>query len=474
MPQESQQVRPRERWVLAVTVGAAFLASLDLFVVNVAFDAIGRDLGVGRPGGPSTGDLTWILNAYAVVYAALLVPFGRLADRYGRRRLFLLGVTVFTLASTACALSGDVWALVAFRGLQAVGAAAMTPTSLGILLAALPAERRLVGVRVWASVGAVAAAIGPTVGGLLTELSWRWIFVINVPVGLLIIAAALRVVRDEPVDDDAPTPDLLGAVLVALATGLLALGLVKSEEWGWATPSTWGVLGLSVLAAIAFTRRSARHPSPVVDPSLLRVTTFRAGVLAMLLFNVAFAANLLIGILWLQQVWGFSVLATGLAVAVGPVMVSITAAATQRLLPGTSPGRLITAGSLLFGACCAIAAVVLPTEAAYVSTYLPIWLVASIGVGLALPNLMAGSTHDLPAAMSATGSGVVTMARQIGFVLGVSILFAIVGERTGLDAVASYRTAWGVSALALAGAALAAVGMRRAAAERVASGATAG
>src|SRR4051812_22702416 len=144
------------RLVLLVTVGAAVLSSLDLFVVNVAFDQIGRDLGVGLPGGPSAGDLSWVLNAYAGVVAALMVPFGRLADRYGRRRLFLLGVAVFTLSSAACALSGDVWALVSFRALQAVGAAAMTPTSLGILLSALPPERRLVGVRVWAAVGAVA------------------------------------------------------------------------------------------------------------------------------------------------------------------------------------------------------------------------------------------------------------------------------------------------------------------------------
>jgi MFS family permease len=163
------------RALLFVTVGAAVLSSLDLFVVNVAFEAIGRDFGVGLATGPSPGDLSWVLNAYAVVVAALMVPFGRLADRYGRRRLFLLGVAVFTLASAACAMSSGVWALVAFRALQAVGAAAMTPTSLGILLSALPPERRLVGVRVWAAVGAVAAAVGPTVGGLLTELSWRWV-----------------------------------------------------------------------------------------------------------------------------------------------------------------------------------------------------------------------------------------------------------------------------------------------------------
>lgn len=463
--QSQEQVEPgrldrHQRLVLTVTVGAAFLASLDLFVVNVAFDAIGSDLQVGSPGGPSAGDLSWVLSAYAVVYAALLVPFGRLADRYGRRRLFLWGLVVFGVASTLCALSQGVWWLVGFRALQAVGAAAMTPTSLGILLAALPPERRLVGVRIWASIGAVAAALGPTVGGALTELSWRWIFLINVPVCALIVVAALGVVRDQPVDDETPTPDLLGAALVALAAGLLALGLVKSEDWGWTSGRTWLALVAAVVVAGVFARRSVRHVSPVIDPALLRVATFRWGVAAMFLFNIAFAANLLVGVLWLQQVWGWSVLVTGFAVAVGPAMVPLTAAAAQRRLPHVSPSRLVSAGCVVVALSCVAAATVMPEAPAYATTYLPIWVTSGIGVGLALPNLMAGSTHDLPGAMAATGSGVVTMARQIGFVVGVSMLFAVVGDRTGVAAVESFRTVWFLSALALVAAGVAALGMR--------------
>ncbi|GAB3668240.1 MFS transporter [Nocardioides korecus] len=472
MQMQSQRVA---RAVLAVTVGAAFLSSLDLFVVNVAFDVIGRDLGVGRPGGPTAGDLSWVLNAYAVVFAALLVPFGRLADRYGRRRLFLLGVALFTAASAACAAAGDVWVLVGFRGLQAVGAAAMTPTSLGILLAALPPERRLVGVRIWAAVGAVAAAIGPTVGGLLTELSWRWVFLVNVPVGIVILVAAVRVVRDEPVDHDAPTPDLLGAGLIAGAVGLLALGLVKSHTWGWTSGRTWWALGLAVVLAALFALRSSRHPVPVIDPALLRVPSFRWALLAMLLFNVSFAANLLVGVLWMQQVWGYGVLRAGLGVAVGPVMVPVTAALVQRFAPGVAPGRLVALGSVVCAVGCWLAALRMGGSPAYAADYLPAWLVGGVGVGLALPNLMAGSTHDLPASMSATGSGVVTMARQIGFVVGVSVLFALVGDDVGAAAVDGFRRTWTVAAVVLLLAAVAALGMRtRAVREPVAAEAVAG
>lgn len=465
MSQQSQPAiaAPRDvatRAVLLVTVGAAFLSSLDLFVVNVAFEAIGQDLDVGRPGGPTAADLSWVLNAYAVVFAALLVPFGRLADRYGRRRMFVLGVALFTVASAACALADDVWLLVAFRGLQAVGAAAMTPTSLGILLAALPAERRLVAVRIWAAVGAVAAAIGPTVGGVLSELSWRWVFLINVPVGVVIVVAALRVVRDEPVDADARTPDLLGAGLIAIAVGLLALGLVKSESWGWGDARTWTALALSVVAGALFARRSARHPVPVVDPALLRVRTYRWAVASMVLFNISFAANLLVGVLWLQQVWGYGVMRTGLAVAVGPLLVPITAALVQRLAPAVSPSRLVMAGSSVVALGCALAALRMGDSPAYLTAYLPAWAVGGIGVGLALPNLMAGATHDLPPAMAATGSGVVTMARQIGFVIGVSILFALVGDAVGPAATDEFRAVWWVAAGVLLLAACAAAGMR--------------
>jgi EmrB/QacA subfamily drug resistance transporter len=400
-----------------------------------------------------------VLNAYAVVFASLLVPFGRLADRYGRRRLFLIGVALFTLASAACAVGGDVEVLVAFRALQAVGAAAMTPTSLGILLAALPADRRLVGVRVWAAVGAVAAAIGPTVGGLLTELSWRWVFLINVPVGGLIFVVAARAVRDEPVDQDAAVPDLLGAGLVAAAAGLLALGLVKSHEWGWTGGRTWIAFALAALSAVAFAWRSSRHPAPVIDPALLRVRTFRWSILAMFLFNASFAASLLIGVLWLQQVWGYGVVRTGLAVAVGPLLVPVTAAAVQRLLPRVSPSRLVSFGSIVCAAGCVVAAVRMGESPAYLADYLPAWAVGGIGVGLALPNLMAGSTHDLPASMAATGSGVVTMARQIGFVVGVSTLFALVGDNVGPAAIDGLRQTWVAAALVLVAAAGAAVGM---------------
>lgn len=445
--------------MVLVAVGAAFMSSLDLFVVNVAFDSISASLGVNQPGGPTAGDLSWILNAYAVTYAALLVPFGRLADRYGRKNIFVGGLLLFTLASVACALSGSVWVLVAFRVLQAAGAAAMTPTSLSILLAALPAERRMGGVRLWAATGAIAAAIGPSVGGVLTQFGWQWVFLINLPVGAALLVLALREVHEVRSDDEAGVPDLLGAVLFAGSVGLLALGLVKSPEWGWASGRTALVLELSLVLGVLFALRSMRHPSPVIHPALLRVNTFRWAIVTMVLFNVSFAINLLVGILWLQQIWGYSALQTGFAVAVGPVLVPVTAGLSHRFLPTARPARLITAGSLLMALSSLLLAISMGPKPAYLTAYLPAWLLGGVGVGLALPNLMAGATHDLAPQQAATGSGVVTMARQIGFVIGVSLLFAIVGEGIGLGAMDTFTTCFLVAAAVLVTASVTAFGM---------------
>ena len=447
------------RLIVLVAMGAAFMSSLDLFVVNVAFDDISTDLGVGRAGGPSPADLSWILSAYAVAYAALLVPFGRLADRYGRKSLFLGGLTLFVAASAACAFSGDVWTLVAFRVLQAAGAAAMTPTSLSILMAALPPEKRLGGVRLWAATGAIAAAIGPTVGGVLTQISWNWVFLINLPVGAVLLWFGVRHVHEASPDRDAATPDLAGALLFAAAVGFLALGLVKSPEWGWGSARTFASLAGAVALAAIFVWQSRRHISPVIDPTLLKVRTFRWANAAMLIFNVAFAANLLVGILWMQQVWGWSALSTGFAVAVGPAFVPITAALTHRLLPGVTPARLVAIGSLLCAVGAALMAVRMGVEPKYLTGYLPGWILGGIGVGFALPNLMAGATHDLPPAQSATGSAIVTMSRQIGFVIGVSVLFAIVGDKQGVAATADFALTWWVAAGSLVVAAVSALGM---------------
>src|SRR3954466_9349323 len=205
--------------VLWIVCSGVVLASLDLFIVNVALPDVGRDLGADR-----LSDLSWVLNGYAIVYASLLVPFGGIADRHRRERGFLLGVAVFTAASAACGLATSVAMLVAFRIVQAAGAALLTPTSLGLVLATAPPERRHGAVRAWTAVGGLAAALGPVAGGLLVAASWRWVFLVNVPIGLAALAFGwwrLPHVPGHPVQ----APDATGALLITGGVGALVLGL---------------------------------------------------------------------------------------------------------------------------------------------------------------------------------------------------------------------------------------------------------
>lgn len=418
--------------VLAVLSLAAFMASLDLFIVNVAFGSIAEDFG-----GQSLSGVSWVLNAYAVVYAALLVPLGRLADRYGRKAGFLLGLGLFIAASLGCAVAPGLWSLVLFRVLQAAGAALLTPTSLGLLLHAMPAERRARAVRIWAATGGLAAAGGPVVGGLLVSASWRWVFLVNIPIGLVALVFAARVVPESKDPEPGPVPDLLGAGLLAVSVGALALGLVQAPEWGWAGASTLTALGIALACAAGFWWRSRTHVAPVVEPALLAVRSFAWSNATSLLFGVAFAGNLLVNILWMEQVWQFSALRTGLGVAPGPLMVPIFAALAQTVAHRVPVGRIAATGSALLGLSLLLSIALLGQDPSYASEMLPCLLISGAGVGLALPTILASATADLPPARAATGSAVVNMSRQIGSVLGVSVLIALLGTPVGYAALRS-------------------------------------
>lgn len=432
-------------------VGAAFLAGVDLFIVNVAFDEIAQDFG-----STDLQQLSWILNAYAVVFAALLVPMGRLADRYGQKAWLVGGLTTFVLASVACGLAPSVWWLVAFRSLQAVGAAAMTPASLGLLLASVDPHRRAAAARGWALTGAVAAAVGPALGGGLVQISWQWAFWINLPAGVLLVAGTIRYVPDVRHGRGTPVPDLLGAVLLATGIGALVLGLVQGPDWSWGSGRTIAAFAASVLTLALFTRRNVRHPSPVIAPDLVSVSAFRWANAAMLVFNGGFAASLLASILWMQQVWGYDALRTGLAVAIGPLFVPLASTLVHRLAPRARPGRMIALGSMLFGAAALWQAAVLGPVPAFATAFLPAWVLGGIGVGLAVPNLLAAGTSSLPPAQAATGGGVVSMARQVGFVLGIAVLVTVLSSS---GSPSGFADAWRLVAAAMVLAAAAALRM---------------
>jgi EmrB/QacA subfamily drug resistance transporter len=431
----------RQWQVLAVVTAGAFLANLDLFIVNIAFPAIRADFPEA-----SLSTLSWVLSAYAIVFAALLVPAGRLADRLGRKRLFLLGLALFLVASALCGAAPGAWALIGARVVQAVGAALLIPTSLALLLPEFPPGRRAAAVGLWTAGAAVAATVGPTIGGLLVEASWRWVFLVNLPLGLVTGVAAMRVLRESR--DEAPghRPDLLGALLLCVGVGALALGIVEGNDWGWTSGRVVGAEALALLSLVAFSARSARHPAPVVEPALLRVAGARVANLSVLLFSMAFFALLLATVLFLTDVWGYSTLEAGLAFAPGPAMVALLSWPAGSLAGRVGARRPALAGVTLFAAGCGWWLWRVGESPAYASDLLPGVLLGGIGVALTFPVLAGAAVSALPPGRSATGSAVFNMARQIGGVIGVAIVVSILGARaSSLD---DFRTAWAFMAAA--------------------------
>ncbi|WP_431680694.1 MFS transporter [Kitasatospora sp. KL5] len=448
-----QKVGKSNSLVLPVVAAAVFVSNLDLFIVNVAVPAMTEHFD-----GAGLAELSWVLNGYAIVFAALLVPAGRLADRIGHRTGFLAGLAGFTAASALCALAPGVGLLVGARLLQAAAAALLMPTSLALLLAATEPERRPAAVRSWASIGGIAAGLGPVLGGLLVEADWRWVFLVNLPVGALALTVGARVLPRPQATEAGPLPDLAGAVLLTAAIGALALGLVKAETWGWASARTLGSLLAAALLTALFLVRSARHRAPVVDLPMLRVPVFAAANGAALLFTVAFSGMLLTAVLWCQQVWGYSALRTGLAISPGPLLVPPVALATGPLLRRFGQGAVACTGTLVFAAGVAWWAVAVGTAPGYAEGLLPGMLLTGLGVGLTLPTLVGAAAAALPPDRFATGSAVTTMARQIGAVIGVAVVVPLLGTphsaAAALDAFRHGWTAVAAAALLASGAAL--------------------
>ncbi len=444
------------RLVLVIVCAGVVLASLDLFIVNVALPQMARDFGVK---GDGLADLSWVLNAYAIVYAALLVLFGRLADRYRREHGFLLGVTVFVVASAACGAATSVPMLVAFRVVQAAGAALLTPTSLGLVLATSTPERRHSAVRAWAAVGGVAAALGPVVGGLLVAASWRWVFLVNVPIGLAALFVGWRRLPRIP-GHPVPPPDALGAALLTGGVGALTLGLVKAESWGWDSAATIGSLAGAAIALALFALHTIVGRNPLIDRSLFRLRPFTGASIAMFLFSISFGAMLLSLVVWQQDVWGWSALRTGLAIAPGPVMVPLFSFfVAGRLISRFGPGPVIAAGSTIFAGGAAWWAVAVGLTPNYLEI-LGGMLMTGIGVGLTLPTLMATGSSTLPPQSFATGSAVVNMVRQLGLAVGVALLIAVLGSPGSPAAtLAAYQRGWTVIAAISFAAGLVALGL---------------
>jgi len=434
----------KQRWkVLLVTSVAVFMGFLDVTIVNIALP----DIEASFPD-TSLAGLSWILNAYNIVFAALLVPAGRLSDRLGRRRMFFVGVSTFLAASAVCGLAPSVEVLVAARVVQAAGAAILVPTSLALLLPEFPLEQRATATALWGATGGIAAATGPALGGVLVEAtSWRSVFFVNLAIGLPALIPARRLLRESRDPNPGPLTDILGIVLLVAGVGLLSLGIVKGHDWGWGSAAVVGSLVASALVLAAFVARSARHPAPVIELGLLRVRSFAVANAGVFLFALGFYAVLLANILFLTGVWGWSVLRAGIAVTPGPLMAALSAAVGGRLADRYGQRVIALPGGLLFAAGCLVFAAGTGATPHYASEFLPATLLTGTGVGLSFAAWGSAAVAELPPSRFATGSAISATSRQIGAVLGIAVLVAVIGTPSPEDVLATFHTAWVLMAI---------------------------
>jgi EmrB/QacA subfamily drug resistance transporter len=403
--------------VLAVAAGAAFLALLDTTVANLAVTDVRNDFA-----GASVAGATWLITIYAVTFAACLAPAGRVADVIGRRTLLLTGVGAFTLLSLLCALAPSLEALLVARGLQGAAAAAMIPASLAVVLADTPPQRRAAAIGAWSAAGALAAAAGPALGGVLVDtVGWRSLFLINVPIGIAILAGARSVGAGAP---GGRLPDAVGTVLLGLGIGAAALGIAQGPEWGWGDPATLGLLGGAVVATALALRRSFTQPAPALETSLWREPRFAAANLASLLYGAALFPWMLIGVLFLITIWGYSPLEAGLAMTPGAFVAAIVALAAARR---TTPRPAVTIGALTLAVAGALCVFTLPATPSFLTFWLPVGVLIGVGMGAITTGISTAAALSVAPERFAAAVGLNQTARQVGGALGVAVLAALLG-----------------------------------------------
>lgn len=450
IPPARSAVPPTRRYapmgaVVAASFGA-FLALMDSTVVNVAFPSIQSAFPHA-----SVGTLSWVLNSYNVVLAGLLVLAGRFADLLGRRRLFRAGLVVFTITSGLCAASSTVGVLIALRVLQAAGAAMLVPASLGIVIHAAPVERRSHALSMWAAAGALAAGLGPPIGGALVDLyNWRLVFLINVPLGAVAWFMARRMVIESRAPGRRILPDLRGALLLSLGLGSLTFAIVEGGSWGWANPAVVATFAVAVTCALLTVQSSRYHQSPILDPKLLRIRGFLVSTLLTVTAGLGLYTYLLAHILWLHYVWGYSLLLSGLAVAPGAVVAVLVAIPCGKLADRLGPRAVVVPGALVWCGAYIWYSTRVGLTPDFVGQWLPGQILSGIGVGATIPIAASGGLSTVPAGRYATASAVNSSARQLGGVLGIALLTIFIAHPTLTGFPDDIRHGWEMAAGAFA------------------------
>jgi len=414
------------RWlVLVIVCLAQFMVVLDATVVNIALPSIQHGLSF------SDANLQWVVNAYTLVFGGFLLLGGRAADLLGRKRLFLAGITVFTLASLLNGLAESSSMLIAGRALQGLGGALVSPAALSILMTSFPGtQERTKALGVWSAIVAGGAAAGLLLGGVLTDLlSWEWVFFVNVPVGILAVAAALRFVPESRDEQAHRTFDLAGAVTVTGGLIVLVYAIVKAQTFGWGSTRTLAMLAAAALLLAAFVAVERRSAAPLVRLNIFRTRTLTAANVALMLVGSGMFSMFFFASLYVQELLGYSPLKAGLAFLPVTAGIMIGAGIAQTAIRRFGPRQVPVVGLLIatFGMVWLTA---LPVHGSYVTDLLAGLFPMSLGMGLTFVPVTLLATVGVPAEDSGLASGLLNTSQQVGGALGLAILSTLAANHT--------------------------------------------
>jgi EmrB/QacA subfamily drug resistance transporter len=449
-------------WTLgAVSVGL-FMIMLDNTVVNVALNAIQHSLKL------KTSELEWVVAGYALTFGAFMLTGGKLADLYGRRLMFVLGLIIFTASSLACGLAGGASLLIAARVVQGLGAALMNPATLSIITVTFPPRQRGTAIGIWAGVSALALAIGPLLGGIITErINWNWIFFINVPVGVIGVFAAFAFVQESKDTSREQKPDILGLVTSTLGLFSLIYGLIEANNYGWSSTRIIIAFAIAAVSLTAFILLELHQRLPMLDLSLFKNKTFAGANTVMLLMGLAMFGVFFYVSLYVQQILGYSPIQAGASFLPWTVLIILIAPQAGRLSDRIGPRWIVTSGMALVAA-----ALFLFSRMGADETFwglLPAMILGGFGMSLAMAPTTATAMGSVPREKAGVGSAVLNSMRQVGGSLGIALMGAIVLAATGAtarpnpsDFLTGFHHALEVATLiALAGAAIGAATLRK-------------
>ena len=435
---------PHSAWLTLVVVSVVvFMVAMETTIIALALPEINASLSGANPAA-----LSWVVNAYSIVVAALLLVSGWLADRYGRRRIFCTGLAVFTVGSVAAGLAANASMLIAARALQAVGGSMQYPAGMALMLTTFPSQRRQMAIGVSGSMGGLAAAVGPALGGFLIEVSsWRAIFLINVPVAVAALALGSRVLARDASGGTSSRVDFVGVPLASFGVAVIILGIVQGEAWGWTSGTTLGSFALGVVMTTAFVLRSLHHPAPLFDLNLLRTRSFVLGNAGSLFFAIGFFAVLVPLPTYIQDVWGWSVLQTGFAYGVGPVVSFLVSPQAGRLADRIGNPPILAAGSVC-GVTGMLWLLLTITTEPSIARLLTGTVLIGVAAGTGFAQLVGAALRDVPPGQFAMATAGRTTFFQLSVALSIAVAFALIGEPVGPEATLNaHQSVWILSAI---------------------------